>query len=728
MIAQLYFFEVCLMKLTHSLVAATCLAGSLSAAAVELNTLSVTASTIDDKFSNEMNEASTTSTLSGDAIDEAHTENLQQVLQRIPGITTEVQSGQSIKIHMRGVENQYYMGEKPGVAIVIDGVPVFERTGAVNIDLDNIESVKVIKGGASYLFGDDALAGAVIITTKRGAKYANNYGAVEVGSFGYRKLLARSGYSNENLDAHIQVSQRKADGYYVDSDYDVQYANGKLQYYIDDTSDIAVGFELSHREKDSHGSVRGITTARTDPKSYLDGDYTAMFDVDLFKIFATYSKDLGNDLNLIANLYQYEDTTEFLSGYVEYDLAHNPVTDPHAKTTRTHYEQIQRGFKTELRQSLTNMAWMIGADLRANEYDSMSTNAQSYATPPAWGPVWTEYLAGDLRSKNTTDENVYALYGEYKYAVTPALTATLNMRYDNIQLDYQDFSGLQLNREFDVYSWRVGATYALNDTHAIYANVSTGFRAPTISQLFAGEISTWGSTESNPNLDAEQATNYEIGMRGKAAGLDYDVTVFRIDRKDAIMKTSGNYGDSDADEMYANIGGLRNEGLELAINSDRSQMFSFDLAYSYLRAKYTNYRNFGIELGVPASVQHFDLSENNIPRVSRHNLNLSGTFNRDNKLFLTAEISSRSSYYADELNWNKMGGYTVVNILGNYKTKIAGMDAEIFGRIDNIFDKYYYNTARGSGDSDDDGDFDYEDLSLVVNPGRVFTAGISLKF
>ena len=39
-----------------------------------------------------------------------------------------------------------YMGEKPGVAIVIDGVPVQERSRKdVNIDSDNIESYKNYK-------------------------------------------------------------------------------------------------------------------------------------------------------------------------------------------------------------------------------------------------------------------------------------------------------------------------------------------------------------------------------------------------------------------------------------------------------------------------------------------------------------------------------------------------------------------------------------------------------
>ncbi|MGD9788840.1 MAG: TonB-dependent receptor plug domain-containing protein, partial [Sulfuricellaceae bacterium] len=140
--------------------------------AARLDEVTVTSTTIDDRFDSKRDEPSNISVISGKKVDDAHIQNAIQVLQGIPGVTADLSSGDEIKIKLRGIENQRYMGEKPGVAIVIDGVPVFERTGKVNIDLDNIESIKVIKGGASYLFGEDALAGAVIITTKRGAKYA----------------------------------------------------------------------------------------------------------------------------------------------------------------------------------------------------------------------------------------------------------------------------------------------------------------------------------------------------------------------------------------------------------------------------------------------------------------------------------------------------------------------------------------------------------------------------
>ncbi len=45
-----------------------------------------------------------------------------------------------------------------------------------------------------------------------------------------------------------------------------------------------------------------------------------------------------------------------------------------------------------------------------------------------------------------------------------------------------------------------------------------------------------------------------------------------------------------------------------------------------------------------------------------------------------------------------------------------------------MLDKTYYNSARGYRDSDEDGDYDSEDLSLTVNEGRVITAGLSAKF
>lgn len=715
------------------------LLASLSAS--DLGTIQVESSTIDDKFKSKRTEVSNTSTISGEAVDEAHAESVQQLLQSIPGVTTEYSTGDSLKIHLRGVENQMYMGEKPGVAVVIDGVPVFERTGKVNIDLDNIESIKVIKGGASYLFGDDALSGAIIITTKKGAKYNHNFGAVEFGSFGFQKILARSGYANDNLSFHIQASQRKADGYWEGSEYESNYLNGKLQYYIDDTSDISFGFEYSDRQKDSHGTVGGETEARTNPKSVYNGDqesrdYTRDYDVELLKLFLTYSKDFSNNSNLLLNGYIYKDDTSFISAPQTRDGsgALNPSLNDKDYTTDNDYEQIQRGIKSEYRSSFDSFATLFGLDLRFNEYKNKTSyrvNQPLVRYSPFYSVTPNYYLAGEPKSNDTTDENVYAFYGEYKQEITKDLSVTANLRYDLIKLDYEDYKNNSYKEDFNVYSYRLGANYKINEIFDVYTNYSTGFRAPTVTQLYAGSTSAWGNTANNPDLDPEKSYNYEIGIRAKAKGISYEAAIFQIDRKDFIMKTSGNYGDTDTTDMWDNVGGARHRGLELSAIGNIVKELSFNLAYTYLDAYYTKYNNFGIDLDAnprTSNITFFDATNNQIPRTSKHQLNLILNYMPTKELRLTTEVNAKSNYYADDLNQIKIPGHATLNLLASYTNKIGNYEYNLFARVDNLFDKFYYNTARASGDRNEDGVFNSEDLSITVNSGRVYTAGLSVKF
>ncbi len=726
-------------------------AGSLD----DVNVIHVESTTIDDRFENKRDEASNIAVISGEKVDKAHAENIQQLLQSVPGVTTELQAGDSLKIHIRGIENQVYMGEKPGVAIVIDGVPVFERTGRVNIDLDNIESIKVIKGGASYLFGDDALAGAVIITTKRGAKYQGYTLGAEVGSFGYIKGLARAGFSNASASGHVQVSRRHSDGYYDDSASTAEYLNGKLMYYLDDTSDLALGLELSDRDKNSHGAVRGEVAAEEDPKStdiYSYNDYSNHYEVDLTKYFITYSKDFNENDNLMVNLYRYGDETQFYS-------KPNSV-DPRLYENLNLYDQVQRGLKSEYRSGDESLAWMAALDLRDNRYENNRVAAIDIYDRRG---ILTD-AAGDALSDDTTDEQVQAIYGEVKYRVTQALVMTANGRYDHIEYDYSsNLSDLELNKAFDVNSWRLGMNYQLADNKDIYANISTGFRAPSITQLFAGDISPTGSTDSNPDLEPEHAINKEIGFRAKTtlfgAPADLDLAIFQIDRRDYIMSTSGQYSENDTtNDYYDNIGGVRNRGFELALSGKPSTSISWNFAYTFIDARYTEYDNFNLLLGnrygrngqVDCSVidpdnsyciEHYDNTGNRVPRVPRHHLNMSLDWRVAEHWTLTGELDSSSAYFVDEINRVEVDGHETFNLLVSYDHKLAHSEWSWFLRIDNLFDQDYYNTARGGTgdaktvDSDNDGIYDtydgvYDanDVSIVVNPGRSFTTGLSVSF
>ncbi len=742
---------------------ALALAFSLSAASgyaqeKQLGEVQVTSTTIDDRFSSRRAEPGSTHEISGKTVDDKRPENIIQVLQAIPGVTADLSSGDEIKIKLRGIENQRYMGEKPGVAIVIDGVPVFERTGKVNIDLDNIESIKVIKGGASYLFGDDALSGAVIITTKRGAKYKGFTVATDAGSWGYNRELIRAGLAGEWGTGHVQATHRSTDDWYWQSGYKTDYLDGNLRLYLTDRSDLTLGFEKSDRFKDKHGSVTGATQALLDPRGTVGRDYARKFDVELQKLHATYSNDLSERSNLLATVYEYRDHTTFWSAPMRVSatgaVVANSVQD--AYQTLNDYHQIQRGAKSEWRASSEAVAWLVGGDLRRNEYRNLNTAMADYCSRTGASCAPANLMrAGSVLDNNQTDEAVNAVYGELKFAPAPGWTVTTNGRLDNLTLDYHAGATNNLatpfdrSKSFNVSSWRGGAAYALSPATDVFGNLSTGFRAPSADQLYNGSMSpTGGKTENNENLKPERSLNLELGIRAKTQVFDLSVeaeaAIFQVSRHDYIMSTVGQYSASNTTykEMYDNIGGIRNRGFELSFKTDRRRSFTFDAAYTYIQAVFTQYETFFQTLGSPyvpsPTMVRYNNTGNDVPRVSRHQLNTTVAWLPSEQLRLALEMDAKSWSWADEINQVKLPGRAIFSLQGNCDMKGPGPFGaakwSFFARIDNLLDRYYWVTARGTNDSANyltgayDRVYNANDPSIIVGKPRSWTVGLTATF
>jgi len=735
--------------------------------------VTVTSTTIDDRFAGKRGEPTSIHEISGKTVDEKRPENLIEVLRSIPGVTADISSGDEIKIKLRGTENQVYMGEKPGVAIVIDGVPVFERTGKVNIDLDNIESIKIIKGGASYLFGDDGLAGAVIITTKRGAKYKGVTLAADQGSWDYNRQLVRAGFAGEWGNGHVQATHRAGDDYYWQSAYKTDNVDGNVRFFIGSTSDLTFGFEKSDRSKDKHGSVKGATQALLDPQGTIGRDYTRMYDVNLQKLNATYSNDLTEHSNILATVYEYRDHTMFWSAPQRNSATGAQISDatPGAQDMYTNlndYHQVQRGMKGEWRASEGSLGWLGGLDLRRNQYDNFNTAKVSYCTKTGASCVPANLVpAGTVLTDSVTDETVNALYGELKFLLAPQWTLTANGRYDHIGLDFSSGKTMDVAapftraKSFDVTSWRGGANYALNKETNLFGNVSTSFRAPTAEQLYNGSISPNGKTANNEDLKPEKALNLELGMREKSAlfGVDTDIeaAIFQIERKDFILATNGQYSTATTTvlQKYDNIGGVRNRGFELSLKTDRKRLFTLDAAYSYIDARFTKYDNFNLSLGNPnvggpgacnytnapsntaCRLALYNNTGKDVPRVPHHQLDMTFGWQPGDHLRMALEMDAKSWSWADEINQEKWAGRTLFNLSANYDIQEGGMLGakwSLFARVNNLLDKRYWSAARGTNDQANyrtgvyDGVYNTEDVSIIVGKPRNWTAGLTANF
>lgn len=731
--------------------------------------ITVTGSTIDDRFGDAAREPTSIFNISGKQAEAQHVQNFIEILKAVPGVTVDTAGGDELKIKFRGVENQRYMGEKPGVAIVIDGVPVFERTGKVNVNLDNIESIKVIKGGASYLFGEDALSGAVIITTKRGGG-ANKGLTFELdrGADGYERNLLRYGAANDVLAGHIQASQRKADGYHFQSNYKAEALTGNLKWLMNDHSDLTFGFDREDRFRDKHGTLTGATQAELDPTGTLGRDFARNFDVNLQRYNLTYSNDISKDTNLLALAYQYKDHTLFWSSPQRFSATGAAVTATDAYTTLNDYHQNQRGFKSELRSRTGAFAYMGGLELKDNSYMNLTTAKTSYRDSPT-GATTT---AGKVFGDDDTSEKVQAFYGELKWSPSNDWAITGNARHDRISLNYfaKPVAGngnktLDLDKTFTANSLRLGAAWSGIQDMTVFGSVSTGFRIPTVDQLYRGSQSPSSSTANNPDLKPEKATNFEFGMRQalKIAGRDaqFESTVFQINRKDFILDTNGQYASGNAKNIsrYENIGGARSRGLELALKSSLTDSVNIDLAYTYLDSTFTQYDKFLLALGNPRGTEvgtsaacpvantnwnncyklaPYNNTGNKVPRVSPHTVNVRTSWRPAQDWKISGEIDYRSTAFADEINQERWPGRTVFNLGVDYSTKISWLGGSVvsaFARIENVFNKKYYLIARGTNDSQGmasnfqyNGKYNAEDMSITVDPGRVWRVGLSLRF
>ncbi|PIP09589.1 MAG: TonB-dependent receptor [Sulfurimonas sp. CG08_land_8_20_14_0_20_36_33] len=688
-----------------SLVVAATLLSVANVSASDLGTIQVESSTIDGKTDTKKTEVSSTATISREDVEKINPKTITDLLSGIAGVTISNVGTDAAKVHIRGVDNQNYMGEKPGVAIVIDGVPVQETSGKINVDLDNIESIKVIKGGASYLYGNDALAGAVIITTKKAKGKDSSKVEGEVGSFNSKRFMASTNQSFDNSALQLQGNYRSSDGYWEDAYVLVKSINGKYTYYINDASDITFGMDYTQRKTGDGNSVSGTIAAETNPRSVGEYSYGGYYDSTLVKSFVTYSNNLDDKTNFMINIHKYLDDK----------------TSKLARATKNASEiWNQDGAKGEYKTAFDSVAFMVGFDIQKNATDETTRLA----------------LDGSLSSDFKTNERINALYTEVKIEPIKDFTATFNFRYDNIEHQYMDKSDTtkDVSPTYNIGSYRAGFNYALTPKSSLYSSVSTGFRTPTVTQTSVNQqaLKVDPTLAIPAEIKVETSYNYEIGVRGTHSDIKYDASIYQLDRTNYIGRIAGNYITSnDEDESnYDNVGDMRSRGFELSAISDLEKMFSFELAYTYLDAVFTNYwisQQLTVNTarrGQPtnAQFQRVDFSGNQVPRTSTHNAKITLNYQPITDAMISTDILLKGSYYADEANVHKMPGYEVVNLRANYKYKNG---LEIFARIDNLLDTNYYQFVNINSSAIADMT---TDATIRVGQPRAYYAGLRYKF
>jgi iron complex outermembrane receptor protein len=196
-------------------------------------------------------------------------------------------------------------------------------------------------------------------------------------------------------------------------------------------------------------------------------------------------------------------------------------------------------------RSFGQLSIAFGAEYKDERFNSFAGESASFFNPTGSGG--TQSFPG-LQPGNAVraDRNNYGVYGDLEWEATEALLIGGAVRYE----DFSDFG--------DNTSWKANARYILGgDRGAIRASYSTGFRAPSLHQIYLSNIQTLisGGTVSNqgtfnnvdpvirdglgvPQLSAETSKNISAGFTYKITPkLSLSADYYRVEVEDRVLFT-----------------------------------------------------------------------------------------------------------------------------------------------------------------------------------------------
>lgn len=413
--------------------------------------------------------------ITAEEIEQNTGETVMDLLDNIAGVEVNGNNnapGSNIGLYFRGGRNRQ-------VAVMIDGVLVTDPTGISSsynlnlLDLNQIESIEILKGSSSTLYGSGAANGVINIQLKKASKTPI--------SFNYSASLG----TNETQ------RNRKTNLDEINQSIGVRGTLDKFSYLAN--------FSIS--------SVSGMSAAN-------DKDATTPFEEDAF---------LSNN-SMLKLGYQVSDKLSFelFGDYNQYDYDYDGGAYFDSDINNGSEEQLRVGLKSNFKYAKGELIGTV----------SMSDLERGFESFNGFSGTIDNYLYegktvfAELINKYNFSENVHVITG-VNYQDFDNNTTTPFGNIDSDLANYSTFdpfasvvytknkfnlnAGLRLNTHSEYGShlvYHVNPSYHLKSTDDFklkaLASYSTAFIAPSTYQLF----SVYGNTD----LDPEENSTIEFGL------------------------------------------------------------------------------------------------------------------------------------------------------------------------------------------------------------------------
>ena len=632
----------------------------------------------------ELDTPAAVSVVNGDEMRQAAPRvNLSESLGAVPGLQVQNRQNyaQDLQLSIRGFGSRSTYGVR-GLRIYVDGIPATMPDGqgqTSNIDIGSVDTIEVLRGPFSALYGNSS-GGVINVTSQTGTQPPTVEASSYYGSFGTwhygMKATGAVGDGSHAGDVDYTVSTNRftTHGYRDHSGARKNLANARLGVRINDVSKLT----LLLNSVDIKANDAGGLTAdewRDNPRQSPRGDqYNTRKNTRQTQAGLRYERQLSAQDDLSVMMYAGErETTQFQS------IPRAPQLKPsHAggviDLTR-HYQGIDTRL-THRGELLVPVTLTAGLD-----YENMSERRKGYENfvmvngAPQYGEQ------GALRRNERNLMWNVDPYLQTQWQLTDKLSLDAGVRYSSVWFDSNDYYITPGNGDdsgdASYHKWLPAGSlkYALTDAWNVYLSAGRGFETPTIN-----ELSYRSDNQSGLNFGLKPSTNdtVEIGSKTRIGNGLFTAAMFQTNTDNEIVVDSSSGGRT----SYKNAGKTRRQGMELGLDQQFGESWRLKAAWTWLDATYrTNV------------CDDASCNGNRIPGIARNMGYASFGYQPEQGWYAGSDIRYMSDIMANDENTAKAPSWTVVGLTTGYKWSYGRMDMDLFGRIDNLFDREYVGSV-----------------------------------
>lgn len=625
------------------------------------------------------------------------------------------------------------------VLVLVNG----RRAGTANLSKlspAEVERIEIIRGPASVVYGSQAMGGVINLIMRDGRSSPGGFAETSMGSWGLTEGRLRYGMSFRDAP----VAPEGSAAYNVRAgDMYVGLSGGRRDSYraggdgptIQGTEWNRAGGAAALGVETNIGRI-GIS-ARTDG-TYNTGFTGSAWNTTNHEDRSNHSADLTLEGATVDSRFRWN-----LQGYAVRDIDNlrwrSPIQRsaaglPVPGTDRDNNRRVLDILGMRLQPSMR--LWqgaeiLVGLDL---ERSVLRSTRNRLGLPG--GP--TGQVAPLDNNQTDMNAGLYAELSQQLFEDRVTLRAGVRQTWGNTAFDPTPYLPLQRSgaRDYDATTWSVGASYRPIPSVALRANASTGFRAPTATELAADFTALGGGrTFGNANLKPETNLQYEVGAAYFRSGFRADLALFQNTISDRII-TRVRPRDSTTSDYTNNPGDIVVRGLEVQLEADL--------------ARHLGIESFRWRANANAS-WNFDMRDDgasrtantrNVERMYRYQAGISTTVGQDRWDVTLQGILRGPVYYNTEENLlipqaepfrdyvHRKGAFWVLNLRGSFQPlPERAPNVRVFGAINNLLNENYHPLFIATASNPFLGDSRFANGGRGNSaPGREFIGGVRFTF